>query len=250
MAALAMQVSAMSDVGRRPLNEDAVFGTSRLVAVADGVGGAAAGEVASQWVINALALLDKSRLAVPLEEELRSAVAWANDTLAFLVACRPAYTGMASTLTAVALSNDGRYVVSSVGDSRAYLFRDGSLVQLTRDASLVQALVDSGALTTEEARVHPQRSVVLEALDGGVHEFAVASVPAAVGDRLLLCSDGLTDVVAHAEVARVLGSLGRREAAERLVALALAGGGRDNVSVVVADLVAAVDPAGGWLPAL
>jgi protein phosphatase len=250
MPALAMELSARSDVGRRSGNEDAVFGTSRLVAVADGVGGAAAGEVASRVVIYALALLEKSRVSRPLEEELRNAVERANETLAFLVACRPAYAGMASTLTAVALSNDGRYLISSVGDSRAYVYRDGGLAQLTRDASLVQELLDSGVLSAEEARVHPQRSVVLEALDGGRHEFAVASVEAAARDRLLLCSDGLTDAVADAQIAAVLGSLEREAAVDRLVRLALESGARDNVSVVVADVVERRDPAAGWLPTL
>jgi serine/threonine protein phosphatase PrpC len=247
MAALTMAPSICSEVGRRSQNEDAVFGTSRLVAVADGVGGAVAGEVASRVVINALASLDKRRLSGSLDEELRSTVVWANDTLAFTVACRPRLAGMASTLSAVALSNDGRYVVANVGDSRSYLFRDGSLVQLTHDDSLVQALVDSGALSPAEARAHPQRSVVLEALDGRPRlGFEVSAVPARAGDRLLVCSDGLTDFVSDAEIAAVLDASERPAAAEALVALALDAGSRDNVSVVVADVVVRSDPAAGW----
>jgi PPM family protein phosphatase len=247
MAALAMELATRSDVGRRPANEDAVLGTSRLLAVADGVGGAVAGEVASRVVIDALAALDKRFLDGPLEDELRAAVTSANENLAFVIACRPALAGMASTLVAVALADDGRYLVVGVGDSRAYLHRSGELVRLTRDDSLVQSLVDSGAITVDEARSHPARSVVLAALDGAPRsEPTLAAVPAAMGDRLLLCSDGLTDYVPDAEVARVLGSCERSAAVARLVELALAAGSRDNVSVVVADVVPASDPAGRW----
>jgi len=247
MAGLALELAALSDVGRRPGNEDAVFGTSRLLAVADGVGGAVAGEVASRLVIDALSALDKRFLDGPLEDELRGAVTSANDTLAFVVACRPALAGMASTLVAVALADDGRYLVVGVGDSRAYLYRSGQLLQLTRDDSLVQTLVDSGAITVDQARDHPARSLVLAALDGAPRcEPSLTAVVAAAGDRLLLCSDGLTDYVADAELARVLGSDERSAAVAQLVELALDAGSRDNVSVIVADVVPRADPDGGW----
>jgi PPM family protein phosphatase len=247
MAPLALELATLSDVGRRRGNEDAVFGTSRLLAVADGVGGAIAGEVASRVVIDALASLDKRFLDGSLDDELRAAVREANDTLAFVAACRPALAGMASTLVAVALGDDRRYLVLGVGDSRAYLYRGEKLLQLTRDDSLVQALIESGALTIEEARVHPQRSVVLAALDGTPRsEPRLGAVPAALGDRLLLCSDGLTDYVSDSVIARILGSCERSVAVERLVELALDAGSRDNVSVVVADVAPRTDPAGSW----
>ncbi len=248
MPALAFQCTARTDVGGRVNNEDAVFGSGRLVAVADGVGGAAAGEIASRAVIMALAHLDKSRIGDPLEVELNAAIRRGNDSLAFLASCRPELVGMATTLTTVALTNDGAYLVANIGDSRTYLLRDGVLRQLTRDASLVQALIDGGTITPAEARVHPQRSVVLEALDGRARsEFPVSSEPAVAGDRLLLCSDGLSDVVEAEAIAEALGHESRAAAARRLVDLALAAGGRDNVSVLVADVVPRADPDGGWL---
>src|SRR5947209_10998403 len=133
MAPLTLELATRSDVGRRSGNEDAVLGTSRLLAVADGVGGAVAGEVASRVVIDALAALDKRHVFGTLEDELLATVVHANDTLGFVVACRPALAGMATTLVAVALSDDERYLVVGVGDSRAYLFRSRELLQLTRD---------------------------------------------------------------------------------------------------------------------
>ena len=251
-ASLTMEFAQRSDIGRRPNNEDAVFATSRLVAIADGVGGATAGEVASQLVIQELASLDKRRLLKPLRDELRASVDAANRTLQFVISCRPQLRGMASTLTAIALANDGTYVVANVGDSRAYLFRKHVLSQLTRDESLVQALIESGAITEEQARSHPQRSVVLNALDGTRREaLELGSHAAAAGDRLLLCSDGLSDVVPDPGIAAILDDAPRETAADRLVKAALDAGAADNVSVVVADVVPTPALAtGGWLEVL
>jgi serine/threonine protein phosphatase PrpC len=249
--ALALNCAARTDVGRRPNNEDALFGSGRLAAVADGVGGAAAGEVASRLVIDALAHLDKCRINASLEDEFRAAILRGNDALSFLISCRPQLAGMASTLTAVALANDGHYLLANIGDSRTYLLRAGRLEQLTRDASLVQALIDRGAITAAEAREHPHRSVVLEALDGSPgRQVALRSLLAAAGDRLLLCSDGLSDGVSEAAIAGALAEPLRERAAERLIELALAAGGRDNISVLVADVVARQDPGLGWMTEL
>jgi serine/threonine protein phosphatase PrpC len=248
MPGLALACAARTDPGRvRAQNEDAVFAGPRLAAVADGVGGAAAGEVASSAVIQSLVALDKQWLDGPLEDALAAAVAHGNQTVSFIAACRPETAGMATTLAAVALADDGRYVLASVGDSRAYLFREGRLTQLTRDDSWVQELVDAGAITAREARRHPQRSVVLAALDGDPARRAAIGVEAArAGDRLLLCSDGLSDLVEDDALAAAL-RIGDREAcADRLVALALAAGGPDNVSAVVADVVPRIDPAAAW----
>jgi len=251
MASLTMAFAERSELGRRPNNEDAVFATPRLLAIADGVGGAAAGEVASQIVIQEMMSLEKRRLVRPLPDELRSAVTAANQTLAFLTTCRPHLEGMASTLTAVALANDGSYLIANVGDSRAYLFRDHALRQLTRDESLVQALIDTGALTSEQARSHPQRSVVLNSLDGAHRlELELSCHRSKPGDRLLLCSDGLSDVVADAAIAAILEEPSRDRAADSLVEAALQAGGADNVSVVVADVVRTRDPMAGWLDTL
>ena len=251
MSALMLQPAVMSDVGLRGNNEDAAFASSRLVAVADGVGGAAAGEQASNLAILKMRALDNRRLVNPLETELTDAVADANDLISLAGLHEPAHAGMATTLTAVAMANDGRYLIANVGDSRTYLFRDGELSQLTRDDSLVQELIDQGALSESEARAHPQRSVVLRALDGGGQRPVVLrALEARVGDRLLLCSDGVTDYLADEQVAECLRVDEATEAVNRLVAAALDRGSRDNVTAVIADVVAREDPGEGWLDAL
>ena len=174
-----------------------------MVAVADGVGGAAAGEVASGAAIDVLAQLEKRWLSEPLPDELETAIRDGNERIAFIVECRPEYAGMGTTVTAVAVE-DG-YVVANIGDSRAYLYRDGVLTQLTRDDSLIQELLDSGVLDHAGARSHPQRSVVLQALDGDPsRRIQVQSLSARAGDRLLLCSDGLSDVVGREALTEAL----------------------------------------------
>jgi len=245
--ALALESAVRSDVGPvRRNNEDAAYASPRLAAVADGVGGAAAGEVASRAAIDALVALDKRRLERPLAEALRAAVADGNARIGFIAACRPQTAGMSTTLTAVAL-DDGRYAVANVGDSRSYLLRDGALTQLTRDDSWVQLMLDSGELTPEQARDHPQRSLVLAALDGEPdHVPALTRFDARRGDRLLLCSDGLSDMVDDATIAETLRIPDRAACAARLIELALAAGGRDNVSAVVADVAERSDPSTAW----
>jgi protein phosphatase len=240
MTALALECATRSDVGRRRNNEDALYASPRLAAVADGVGGHNAGEVASQWAIHALVQLDKTRLDKPLATALEEAVAWGNETIGFIAQCRPETAGMSTTLTAVALSDEGAYVLANIGDSRTYLLRDGALTQLTRDDSFVQYMIDGGHLTIEQARRHPSRSLVLEALDGGPDRRpAILTLAAWPGDRLLLCSDGLSDSLEDGAIAKLLtGHADREECADRLVAAALAAGARDNVSVIVADVAA------------
>jgi PPM family protein phosphatase len=240
---LTLVTAVRTDAGLvRSHNEDAVFASPELVAVADGVGGAAAGEVASRAVIDALIHLDKCRLTGPLPDALRAAVKAGNDAIGFITSCRPRTRGMATTLTAVALG-DG-YTVANVGDSRTYLFREGRLAQLTRDDSFVQSLVDSGELDPADAPHHPRRSVVLAVLDGDpAREASVTTHAARPGDRLLLCSDGLTDLVGDTALAAALAIPSRERCAARLVELALAAGGRDNVSVIVADAIPAAQRA-------
>lgn len=230
---------------RRRHNEDSVLGTPRLVAVADGVGGAVAGEVASQAAIDVLAKLEKCWLFDPLPDELEAAIRRGNERIAFLAECRPQYSGMATTVTAVALEE--RYVVANIGDSRAYLLRDSDLTQLTRDDSLIQELLDAGRLDPASARRHPQRSIVLEVLDGNpARRISVQSLAARAGDRLLVCSDGLTDVVEERDIAHALCAESREGAADALMSLALDAGAPDNVSVIVADVVAAPETAWRW----
>lgn len=248
---LTMQTTMLSEVGRRENNEDALFASPRLIAVADGVGGAAAGEVASELAILKMMGLDKRRLVRPLKEELGDAVADANAVIAFASFCDPGHAGMGTTLTAVALSNDGEYLIANVGDSRTYLLRGEHLRRLTRDDSLVQALIDRGALSETAARQHPQRSVVLEALDGVERELpAVRAIRARAGDRLLLCSDGVTDYLDDTELATLMRIDGAAVAVRRLVDLALDRGSRDNVTAIVADVLGSREPRDGWLAAL
>jgi serine/threonine protein phosphatase PrpC len=251
MSELMLRCAARSETGRRANNEDAVFCSPRLVAVADGVGGAAAGEVASGWAINEMMTLEKSRLTIALDVALRGAVQRANSALGFLTECRPGLSGMATTLTAVALSNDGDYVIANVGDSRTYLYRAGELRQVTRDQSLVQELIDRGAITPDQAREHPQRSVVLESLDGARRTIGESDLHRArPGDRLLLCSDGISDYLTDDEIAEALRTPSGATAARQLVDRALDAGSRDNVSAAVADVIARHDTAEGWLQAL
>jgi protein phosphatase len=242
---LTLECAVRSDVGLvRDRNEDAVFASGRMVAVADGVGGRAAGEVASRAAIDALAHMEKSRLEAPLESALRTAVADGNRRIAFISECRPQLAGMSTTLTAVALGD--AYAIANIGDSRAYLYRDGALTQLTRDDSYVQMLIDSGHLDASRAHGHPQSSVVTAALDGDPErDAAVSTRPARAGDRLLLCSDGLSDLVEDLALCDVLAEPSRERCADALVERALAAGGRDNVSVIVADVIER-PAAAGW----
>jgi protein phosphatase len=244
---LAFEHVARTDVGRvRRNNEDAIFASPRLVAVADGVGGHAAGEVASRIVIDALGAMDKCWLERPLSDALADAVTDGNERIAFLSECRPQLEGMGTTLTAVAIDGD-TLTLANIGDSRTYLLRDGTLEQLTRDDSLVQDLIDSGSVSAEEALEHPQSSLVLKALDGRRGRTpALRTTAARPGDRLLLCSDGLSDAVGEDDLKAALADPSREACAGRLVELALLAGGHDNISVVVADVLERRDPATSW----
>ena len=246
-----MRPTTLSEVGPRENNEDAAFASPRLAAVADGVGGAAAGELASRLVIERMTALDKRRLQHSLEDELAGAVADANAVIELATLYDPTVAGMATTLTAVALSDDGAYLIANVGDSRTYVFRDRQLHRLTRDQSLVQLLIDRGAITEDDARRHPQRSVVLEALDGVPRALPpIERHDARAGDRLLLCSDGLSDYVTDEQIAEAMAAPQAEAVARTLASLALEHGGRDNVTVIVADVVEATDPQAGWLHAV
>ena len=246
-----MHTEVLSEVGRRENNEDAAFASPRLVAVADGVGGAAAGEVASRLAILKIIALDKRRLVGPLERELGETVADANAVIAFATVYDSRHAGMGTTLTTVALANDGTYLIANVGDSRTYLLRGGCLRRLTRDDSLVQELIDRGAITEHDARRHPQRSVVLRALDGAdAPACAVQAISARPADRLLLCSDGLTDYLSDDAIHQLLRISDAKNAARRLIDAALDNGSRDNITAAVADVLPATDTRDRWLDAL
>jgi serine/threonine protein phosphatase PrpC len=246
-----MRPVVVSETGRRQNNEDAAFASSRLAAVADGVGGAAAGEVASLLAIQKMIALDKRRIDEPLEQELGDAVLDANAAIDFAVFYDTAHAGMGTTLTTVALSNSGNYLIANVGDSRTYLLRDQQLRRLTRDDSLVQELIDRGVLDESEARLHPQRSVVLRALDGADQSrLTIQKGPARAGDRLLLCSDGVSDYIADDQIAGLLATRDPRAVAQALIEVALHQGATDNITAIVADVVARVEPDDGWLDSL
>ncbi|MYV41953.1 SpoIIE family protein phosphatase [Streptomyces sp. SID1328] len=237
---LTLQFTVRSDKGLvREVNEDSVYAAPHLLVVADGMGGHAGGEVASSVVISHMAELGRERTRAEPMEALREAILAGNLAIAQAVRDAPQLNGMGTTITAVLMEADSdQFVVANVGDSRTYLMRAGELVLLTRDDSLVQTLLDDGRITPAEALAHPQRSMVTKALVGGEPLspalFRLETLP---GDRFLLCSDGLSDLVAESELAEALGLPSRDEAADRLIQLALGAGGNDNVSVVVADVV-------------
>jgi protein phosphatase len=242
---LTLHHAVRSDVGHvREGNEDAGYGSLRLVAVADGMGGAAAGEVASKVVIGRLATLGVTGAGVSHDAlgALQGAVLTANQDLRDQVAADPELEGMGTTVTAL-LAEGSKIALAHIGDSRAYLLRDGVLTQLTRDHTYVQALVDDGQITPEEAAVHPQRNMITRVLDGRVGvELDMALRDARAGDRYLLCTDGLSGVVTTETIAAALALPTVEEAADRLLDLALRGGGPDNVTVVVADVVEVASP--------
>lgn len=225
-----------SDVGmQRHDNQDSLYAGPRLLAVADGVGGAAHGEIASRLTITAVMSLDSDQVDDP-DAALRQAADAADTAIRDTVAKRPDYAGMGTTLTAVLASND-RLTLAHIGDSRAYLLSGGRLEQLTHDHTLVQSLVDEGQITEQEALTHPRRSWILRALDGrGSPELDLDVIDAAPGDRLLVCSDGLSSYVEPAAIARALAGDDPQTAASRLVDLALQAGGSDNISCAVADI--------------
>jgi PPM family protein phosphatase len=252
-AALALDAAVVSITGPRAENEDAGYAGPRLLAVADGVGGNVGGAVASSVVVEALAVAVRDAPVARLD----AAVAAANASLGHVVSARPELAGMATTLTAVALTGGG-VVVAHIGDSRAYLLRDGRLEQLTSDQTVVQSLLDAGLITADQARGHPLRSIVLGVLHGADDDLAhlvTTTRPVRAGDRLLVCSDGLSGVVGPEMMARLLAEDSRpTAAATRLVRAALAADTHDNVTAVVADVVPTGEVRGsptysGWFSA-
>ena len=234
---LVLRYAARSDRGLvRANNEDSVYAGARLLALADGMGGHAAGEVASQLVIAALAHLDDDEPGGDLLSKLDGAVREGNSAIAAHVEADPELEGMGTTLTAI-LFDGNRLGLVHIGDSRGYMLRDGELAQITKDDTFVQTLVDEGRITAEEAHSHPQRSLIMRALTGHEVEPTLIMREARAGDRYLLCSDGLSDPVSHDTILDALQISDVAESADRLIELALRGGGPDNVTVVVADVI-------------
>ena len=241
---LAIRYAVRSDIGlHRDDNEDSAYAGARLLAVADGMGGHAGGEVASAAAIEALRPLDTEVPAGELLNALEHAVHRADSAMRDIVRSDPSLTGMGTTLTALLWSGSKLGLVH-IGDSRAYLLRDGELFQITHDHTLVQSLVDDGRITAAEAASHPQQALLLKALGDGSSRPDLQLRDARPGERYLLCSDGLYDVVASGTIREVLaGTPDPDQAAARLIELAIEGGAPDNVTCIVADVVPLEDPA-------
>ena len=223
--------AARTDTGRqRHANEDSYYARSPVYVVADGMGGAQAGEVASQIAAD---VFDSELRDDNPEEELERLAREANRRIFELSRSDSSRSGMGTTLTAALISSDEVSIVH-VGDSRAYLYRDGELRQLTRDHSLVEELRRQGKLTTEEAEEHPQRSIITRALGPEPDvEPDVHTHQARNGDVFLLCSDGLTSMIREDQVREILAdSESLRSAVDRMVEEANRAGGRDNITVV------------------
>jgi protein phosphatase len=233
---LTLRYAARSDRGLiRDGNQDSVYAGPRLLAVADGMGGMAAGDVASNIVIGAMAPLDEDVPGDALVDALRGAVDAANQQLRDTVDANPQLEGMGTTLTAVLFSGSKIGMVH-IGDSRAYLLRDAEFSQITKDDTYVQMLVDEGRISAEEASSHPQRSLLTRALDGRDIEPEYSVRQVRPGDRYLICSDGLSGVVSADTIGETLREyVDPQQCVERLVQLALRGGGPDNITVIVAD---------------
>ncbi len=238
---VAVHYAARSDLGLGPKsrNEDSAYAGPHLLVLADGMGGHAAGDVASSMIVGVLAPLDED---VPAADQaldmLDAALHEANERLTLAMRENPDLMGMGSTTIAL-LRTGNKIAMAHIGDSRAYLLRDGKLAQITKDHSFVQALLDDGRITPDEAEHHPQRFLVTRVMTGMPDDEPDLSVREAVpGDRYLLCSDGLSDYVRETAIAEILGEAGTpEEAADRLIAVALKSSTRDNVTVVVADIV-------------
>jgi protein phosphatase len=224
---LALDSAAVSTRGPRPDNQDSAVAGPLMIAIADGVGGNVGGAVASSLVVNWLAPL-ASGSAVPEAADPVRVVASANERIRAAYTERPRLRTMATTLTALHVDAGGVGLLH-IGDSRGYLLAGGELTQVSTDHTLVQALIDAGSLTPAEARVHPQRSAVYAAMHG-------IRLDARPGDRLMVCSDGLSDVVPAELLRDLLASGTPAQAAVALRDAALAGPPTDNITVVVADV--------------
>jgi serine/threonine protein phosphatase PrpC len=249
--AIALRYAARSDVGLvRANNQDSGYAGPHLLVIADGMGGHAGGDIASSLAIGEMVALDGESHGSDALGHLSEAVYAAHRELLGRVAEEPNLSGMGTTVTAL-LRSGGRFALAHIGDSRAYLLRDGELVQITRDHTFVQRLVDDGRLTPEEAEHHPQRSVLMRVLSDVVDDVEpdLSMREARIGDRYLLCSDGLSGVVSF-ETLRDTLAAGKdpTKTCELLVQLALRSGAPDNVTCIVADVVDAGGPPTDTVP--
>lgn len=224
-----------TDVGRqRNHNEDAVFAAPPLFVVADGMGGHAAGEIASELAVQTISQVAPAYPSGPM---LDNAVQEANRAVYAASCANERRSGMGTTVTA-ALLLQTRLAIAQVGDSRAYLLHRGTLQQLTRDHSLMQDLIDAGEITPAEARIHPQRNFITRALGTGPSVKAdIYELNVSPGDRLLLCSDGLSGMLEDDDIEHVLSTVRNPQTcATNLIRAANRAGGYDNISAIVVDV--------------
>ena len=238
---LSLRYAARSDVGlgSKKRNEDSGYASSTMLVLADGMGGHAAGDIASSTVVAGLAPLDGDEIGVDdALDQLADRIALANEKLRSEMDADPSREGMGTTL--IVLLKAGRQLaMANIGDSRGYQLREGTFTQITKDHSFVQSLLDSGRITPDEAVHHPQRSLVTRVLTGREGDTPDLSLrEARLGDRYLLCSDGLSDYVGARTIEEIFTS-GRPvdEVADELIAIALKASTLDNVTVVVAEVV-------------
>lgn len=249
---LSLKCAARSDVGLvREGNEDSGLADDTLLIVADGMGGHAAGEVASASAVGVFGSVAWSSL-VPsdIPARINACIARISEELSQAAFADSERSGLGTTVTALIL-RDQVATIGHVGDSAAFQWRDGQLTKLTHDHTFVQALIDGGTLTPEQARTHPRRSLLTRAVDGINDATAdVSTHEVRAGDRLLLATDGLTGVVGFDEIAGYLASGEPGEAAETLIGAALINGAPDNVTVIVADVVPQPDDVPALPPTL
>lgn len=248
---ISLRFAARSNVGlgSKDRNEDSGYASSTMLILADGMGGHAAGDIASSTVVGTLVPLDGDEIgADDVLDQLADRIALANESLREQMDADPSREGMGTTLI-VLLRAGKQLAMANIGDSRAYQLREGKFVQITKDHSFVQSLIDEGRITPEEAHNHPQRSLVTRVLTGRDADVPELSLrEARIGDRYLLCSDGLSDYVGARTIEEIFTSGEPIDVvAEQLIDIALKGSTRDNVTVVIGEVVdsADVDPSAG-----
>ena len=236
---LYFRAAGRSDVGLvRDNNEDSGFIGKHFLLVADGMGGHAAGELASSTTVAIVAQVDGIREKLEdLEKQLLEIPKVISKELKNAINKDPSRSGMGTTLTTVVLHDNSLRVVH-VGDSRAYLIRDKQIKVITKDQTYIQSLIDNNEITLEEAKTHPQRSLLLQAIDGLTEATAfIDSVEVIAGDKLVLCSDGLTNVVSDQEILQIVNQFEYVGAVSALIEKSLENGGPDNITVIVAEVV-------------
>ncbi len=247
---LSLRYAARSHVGLiRDGNEDSGYASARLLVIADGMGGQAAGEIASAVAVETLAELDSPHttgLTGDPVRDLDERVKLANTKIRGIIAQRPELEGMGTTVTALFLAGGNHLAFAHIGDSRAYRLRGGMLEQISTDHTWVQRLIDEGQISEEEATRHPQRSLLMRALGtSGEVDLDLTVLDLQAGDRFLLCSDGLSGFVPFSTLSATLAGYGDpHHAAETLIQHALRGGGADNITCIVADAYEQQSPSG------